>query len=196
MTAPVKLADARKDSELPEIADPDPGRALVSRLRRMLQDGQIALRAAYEAKANSGAMLRGRTALVDSVLREIWRHFSLPGSLALVAVGGYGRGFLYPASDVDILLLLPDGIDGSHDESIEQTIGLLWDIGLDVGHSVRSIAACLEEAERDITVQTSLLEARHIAGSRKTFSAFVAKLRGHLNPQAFFKAKLLEHEER
>jgi len=196
MTAPVKPVEAFEDSAGQATQDPGSTRALVSRLRRTLQDGQNALRTTYEATGSGKALLRGRTALVDGVLREIWRHFSLPGPLALVAVGGYGRGFLYPASDVDILLLLPDDSGDSHDESIERTIGLLWDIGLDVGHSVRSITECLEEAERDITVQTSMLEARHIAGSRKTFSTFTAKLHGHLNPQAFFKAKLLEHEER
>ena len=196
MTAPVKLLSANKDSESPETRSLDAARALITHLRGKLQEGQLALNTAYHASGNAAAMLRGRTALVDNVLREIWRHFSLPGSLALVAVGGYGRGMLYPYSDVDILLLLPDGIDGKHDGSIEQTIGLLWDIGLDVGHSVRRIAECIEEAERDITVQTSLLEARLLAGSRKTFSAFSATLRAHLNPQAFFKAKLLEHEER
>jgi [protein-PII] uridylyltransferase len=196
MTAPVSLVDASKDSGGPDMQPEDATRTLVIRLRKNLQEGQAALRTAYEAKGNAAAMLRGRSAMVDSVLREIWRHFSLPGSLALVAVGGYGRGSLYPASDVDILLLLPEGTRGQHAESIEQTIGVLWDIGLDVGHSVRSIAECIEEAERDITVQTSLLEARLIAGSRKTFAAFNAKLRAHLNPPAFFKAKLLEHEER
>jgi len=196
MPAPVKQMGASIVSGEPKVRDPDSTRTLVTRLRSTLQDGQATLRAAYEASGSGGAMLRGRTALVDGVLREIWRYFSLPGSLTLVAVGGYGRGFLYPASDVDILLLLPDGSAGSHDQSIEQTIGLLWDIGLDVGHSVRSISECLEEAERDITVQTSMLEARHLAGSRKTFAAFTAALRGHLDPQAFFKAKLLEHEER
>jgi len=196
MTVPVKLRDAFKGSKAPEIQDTDIARTLVTRLRQILQEGQVDLRRAYEIKGNAGAMLRGRAALVDGVLRKIWRFLSLPGSLALVAVGGYGRGTLYPSSDVDILLLLPDGIEGDHAASIEQTIGLLWDIGLDVGHSVRSITECIDEAERDITVQTSLLEARMIAGSRKTFSAFTTRLREHLDLQTFYKSKLLEHEER
>ena len=188
MTAPLSVPDASAASS--------PTSALVARLRNTLQQGQTALRTRFESQGNGLAMLRGRTALVDGVLRELWRHFSLPASLTLVAVGGYGRGELYPASDVDILLLLPDGMDGSHDPSIERSIGMLWDIGLDVGHSVRSIGECVAEAGRDITVQTSLLEARQLAGSRKTFAAFTAAMRAHLDPQAFIKAKRLEQEER
>ncbi|MBI3523607.1 MAG: [protein-PII] uridylyltransferase [Betaproteobacteria bacterium] len=174
----------------------DPTAALLTRLRNSLQEGQATLRSNYENTDNAPAMLRGRCTLVDGVMREIWRHFALPAPLALVAVGGYGRGELYPASDVDILLLLPDGMDGAHDASIERAVGALWDTGLDVGHSVRSIAECSAEAARDITVQTSLLEARLIAGSRKTFAAFSAAMHARLDPQAFFKAKRLEQEER
>ncbi|MFA7269622.1 MAG: [protein-PII] uridylyltransferase [Sterolibacterium sp.] len=175
---------------------PDLTRTLLTNLRKELQEGQDALRSAYEVRGNAVAMLRGRALLVDKLLRQIWRHLSLPDSLSLVAVGGYGRGELYPASDVDVLLLLPDGMDNKHDSRIEQIIGLLWDIGLELGHSVRSIADCIEEASRDITVQTSLLEARLIEGSRATFADFTASLHTHRDVQAFFKAKQLEQEER
>ncbi|MCX7170231.1 MAG: nucleotidyltransferase domain-containing protein, partial [Proteobacteria bacterium] len=161
---------------------PDLTRTLVARLRKELQDGQEEIRGSYAAKGNAAAMLRGRALLVDNALRQIWRHLALPEALSLVAVGGYGRGELYPASDVDVLLLLPDGMSDKHDARIEQAIGLLWDIGLDVGHSVRSIAECIEEAGRDITIQTSLLEARLLEGSRKTFADFSASLRNQLDP--------------
>ncbi len=181
-------------------ADKQALRALIAGWRQRLQDGQAALRSAYESKPNAAAMLHGRAKLVDTLLREIWRHFALPDTMALAAVGGYGRGELYPASDVDILLLLPDAsADASatpHQASIEQIIGLLWDIGLEVGHSVRSVTECVEEAARDITVQTNLLEARLLIGSRQTFDRFTAALRAQLDPQAFFKAKRLEQEER
>ena len=169
---------------------------LVQRQRAALQEGQANLRSAYEAHGNAAAMLQGRAALVDSVLGEIWQHFALPSPLALVAVGGYGRGELYPASDVDILMLLPDDAHADHNVLIEQLVGVLWDIGLDVGHSVRSIAECIDEASRDITVQTSLLEARLLAGEHRTFAEFTAAMRAHLDPQAFYKAKQLEQEER
>ena len=188
MTSPLESSE----SELAQ----DLTRELLGRLRKELQDGQDSLRNAYEAKGNAAAMLRGRTLLVDGVLRQVWHHLALPDSLSLAAVGGYGRGELYPASDVDVLLLLPDDLDAKHDSRIEQAVGLLWDIGLDVGHSVRNIAECIEEASRDITVQTSLLEARLLEGSRKTFADFTARMRAHLDTAAFFKAKRLEQEER
>ncbi|HUW38611.1 MAG TPA: [protein-PII] uridylyltransferase [Rhodocyclaceae bacterium] len=170
--------------------------SLVPTLRAALQAGQAQLEAAYRASANAAAMVRGRATLVDSVLGEIWRHYALPAPLALVAVGGYGRGELYPASDVDVLVLLPDELHADHQVAIEQMVGVLWDIGLDVGHSVRSVAQCVAEADRDITVQTSLLEARLLAGCRETFARFEATLLAHRDPQAFFKAKRLEQEER
>ena len=183
---------------MPEVSSP--GRAevsgLVPRLRTALQTGQEALRAAYQAGGDAAAMLHGRAALVDSVLREIWQHFALPPPLALVAVGGYGRGELYPASDVDILVLLPNQLLAVHQAQIEQMVGVLWDIGLDVGHSVRSIAECLDEAGRDITVQTNLVEARLLAGAGETFAEFIGTIAAHLDPKAFFKAKQLEQEER
>lgn len=183
---------------MPDVANEttDASRALIASLRERLKSGQAELRSAYESTANANAMLRGRAALVDGVLREIWQHFALPDTLTLVAVGGYGRGELYPASDVDIQLLLPNDVGNDHDKNIEPLIGLLWDIGLDVGHSVRNIAECGREAARDITIQTNLLESRLIAGSRKTFNEFTAEMHARLDPQAFFKAKQIEQAER
>jgi [protein-PII] uridylyltransferase len=107
---------------------------------------------------------------------------------------------LHPGSDVDLLILVPEGGHGgtnTHDASrLEQLIGLLWDIGLDIGHSVRSVEQCLDEAERDITVQTSLLEARFLAGSRPLFDEFEQSYNANLKPAIFLKAKQLEQAER
>ncbi|CAM5394612.1 Bifunctional uridylyltransferase/uridylyl-removing enzyme [Stutzerimonas stutzeri] len=84
--------------------------------------------------------------------------------IALVAVGGYGRGELHPYSDIDLLILLDDSDHEIFRESIEGFLTLLWDIGLEVGQSVRSIAECAEEARADLTVITNLMESRTIAG--------------------------------
>ena len=170
--------------------------SLLPRLRSNVLQGQEALRLTYLARGSATAMLRGRTRLVDGVLAELWQHFALPEHCALLAVGGYGRGELYPASDVDILLLLPDEMQEGMQAQIEQMVSALWDIGLDIGHSVRSIGECVEEARRDITVQTNLLEARLLAGWRGTFAKFTGTMRGILEPAAFYKAKQLEQEER
>jgi len=95
-----------------------------------------------------------------------WRHFvSDPAAaIALVAVGGYGRGELLPGSDIDLMILFSIDGDETYRAVIEQFLTLLWDIGLEVGHSVRSVAECIEEAQRDITVATNLMEARLLAG--------------------------------
>lgn len=165
-------------------------------LRVRLQEGQDRLRARYERTSNAAALLQGRSALIDTLLRDIWQQCALSPTLALLAVGGYGRGELYPASDIDLLILLPDDAGTTHDEKITALIGLLWDIGLDVGHSVRTLDECRTEAARDLTVQTNLLEARLLAGSRHAFGAFERALQPLLDVATFFKAKRLEQQER
>ncbi|MBI4755255.1 MAG: [protein-PII] uridylyltransferase [Betaproteobacteria bacterium] len=171
-------------------------RELVPRLRPRLQEGRERLRQAFDAHPVPTTLVHGRSGLVDQILREVWSHFQFPANLAFAAVGGYGRGELYPASDVDVLVLLPDGIDAATEEKLSQMVGVLWDLGLDVGHSMRSVGQCVEEAARDISVQTNLLEARQLAGSRGLFEYFTNTIREHTDKQAFFKAKRLEQEER
>ena len=115
-------------------------------------------------------------------------------------MGGYGRCELFPHSDIDVLLLLPDEADAENDAElkarIERFIGSCWDSGLEIGSSVRNAAHCLEEATRDVTVQTSLLEARLIDGSRRHFTGLQTRLENALDPQAFFIAKTLELRQR
>ncbi len=170
--------------------------AVVAELRSRLKEGQSALQASYRKTGNAAHLLKGRVRLVDAILCEMWSRLGMPSSLALVAVGGYGRGELYPASDIDLLLLVPEGFDPVTDPKLETLIGQFWDIGLDVGHSVRSPLQCIEEAARDITVQTSLLEARLLAGSQLLFADFGAQLASAIDPLTFLKAKQLEQAER
>ncbi|MCO5097350.1 MAG: [protein-PII] uridylyltransferase [Rhodocyclaceae bacterium] len=165
-------------------------------LKHDLIQGQAALRTAYQAKSDAMRLLRGRSQLVDDVLKLIWQEARLPLGLSLVAVGGYGRRELYPASDIDLLFLLPDDVAQETERQIEGLIGLLWDIGLDIGHSVRTVWQCVDEATRDITVLTNLLEARLLCGSRALFNDFTGKIRAQLDPKAFFKGKRLEQNER
>ena len=170
--------------------------ALIQDLRLRLQTGQAALQQQYLAKGNAPALLRGRTRLVDGLLKILWQQLRCPNTMALVAVGGYGRGELYPASDIDLLILLPERSCCQAEEEISPLIGMLWDIGLVVGHSIRSTAECLQAAAADISIQTSLLEARLLAGSRQTFTDFVAARKQQLKVQQFFKDKQLERQER
>ncbi len=173
-------------------------RDLATKSRQWLADAQQGLVAAWREDKDGQLLLAGRARLVDSILREVWDSLDLPDTCALAAVGGYGRGQLHPGSDVDLLILVPDEAHaGGHAaHAIERLIGLLWDIGLDIGHSVRSIDQCLEEAERDITVQTSLLEARYLAGSRTLFDEFERSYNAALKPAVFLKGKQLEQAER
>ncbi|MCP5296850.1 MAG: [protein-PII] uridylyltransferase [Rhodocyclaceae bacterium] len=165
-------------------------------LKHDLIQGQAALRTAYQAKSDAMRLLRGRSQLVDDVLKLIWQEARLPLGLSLVAVGGYGRRELYPASDIDLLFLLPDDVARETERQLEGLIGLLWDIGLDIGHSVRTVWQCVDEATRDITVLTNLLEARLLCGSRALFNDFTGKIRAQLDSKAFFKGKRLEQNER
>jgi [protein-PII] uridylyltransferase len=165
-------------------------------LREQLQAGRRELRERYQANGRGQHMLRQHRLLIDRTLRRLWNEADLPASLALAAVGGYGRGELFPHSDVDLLVLLPGEPDAELRSKLEALIGSLWDAGLEPGHGVRTVGECVSESAKDITVQTSLLEARWLAGSRSLFAAFIRAMREHVSPQVFFQSKRLEQEQR
>ncbi len=137
--------------------------------------------------------------VVDELLRRAWRQFfpDDTAALTLVAVGGYGRGELHPASDIDILVLARDEPE-RHGETISAFLTFLWDIGLEPGSSVRTIEQCVAEAEKDITVATTLQEARHLAGPEELF----AEQQRRCGPEyiwpsrEFFRAKFEEQQQR
>ena len=170
--------------------------ALLSRYKLRLQSGQAALVQHYLTEQEPPLLLRGRSQLIDEVLRDLWNELQFPQSLALVAVGGYGRGELWPGSDIDLLLLLPEQPDSELTEQLEQLVSLFWDIGLEIGHSVRTVKESLEEAANDLTVQTALVETRLLAGSKLLFAELLSEFNTHLDPQAFFHAKRVEQDER
>jgi [protein-PII] uridylyltransferase len=117
-----------------------------------------------------------------------------------VAVGGYGRGELFPHSDVDVLVLLPDEHDPEIDPQlkahIEAFIGSCWDSGLEIGSSVRTVSQCMAEATKDVTVQTALLESRLVTGDSHLFGRMREHLHLAMDPRAFFVAKTLEMRQR
>jgi [protein-PII] uridylyltransferase len=171
-------------------------RAEIARIRVGIQSERTALKAQFERDRDPSGLLRRHRLIVDRALKTMWRESGLPRSFALLAVGGYGRGELFPYSDVDLLVLLPDDPEHGYSSRLEDLIGRLWDAGLEVGHSVRTLAQCDEEASKDVTVQTTLLEARLVAGNRTLFRRFIGHTQGHFDPQAFFSAKRLEQEQR
>ncbi|MBB1604877.1 [protein-PII] uridylyltransferase [Variovorax sp. UMC13] len=143
------------------------------------------------------ATLRQFSALADEALTTLWNDAGFGNALALVAVGGFGRGELFPYSDVDVLLLLPE-VHASNIEParLEAFIGRCWDAGLEIGSSVRTLEECLDEAAKDVTVQTSLLESRLIIGDKKLYAAFRKRFCAAIDPQAFFAAKSQEMRHR
>ena len=160
-----------------------------------------------EALLASGASSRGIRAalkhyarLADRCLCALWEQSGMPADLALVAVGGFGRGELFPYSDVDVVLLIPTGesVDDNPQlkARIEGFIGSCWDAGLEIGSSVRTLAECIAEASKDVTVQTSLLESRPVTGSPALYAQFVAAFSQNLDAKAFFVAKTLEMGQR
>jgi [protein-PII] uridylyltransferase len=173
-------------------------------LRQRYKQDKAAL---FERLAHSGSSTRGvRTALhalarlTDQALARLWARAGFGPEFCLVAVGGYGRGELFPYSDVDVLLLLPDDASPDADAAlktrIEGFIGSCWDLGLDIGSSVRTLADCVAEAGKDVTVLTSLLECRLIVGQRARYGALSRALTEAMDPKAFFVAKQLEMRQR
>jgi [protein-PII] uridylyltransferase len=144
--------------------------------------------------------LRDLSDATDVKLQRLWTEADLPASAALLAAGGYGRGELFPHSDVDVVVLLPNDLDAHADDAlkskIEAFITSCWDARLEIGSSVRTLDACLEEAAKDVTIQTALLESRHVAGNKALAKQFEKAFAAAMDPQAFFVAKTLEMRQR
>jgi [protein-PII] uridylyltransferase len=177
----------------------------VQRLRQQFRDGKAALIRQFKegrASAPSASRLtRDLTRHVDATLADLWLHTMMPPGAALVAVGGYGRGELFPYSDIDVLVLLPDAAADAGDNdalrsSIEGFITACWDIGLEIGSSVRSLNECVAESQRDVTIQTALLESRLLCGARTLFREFLRRKAAVMDAKAFFRAKQLEMRQR
>ncbi len=173
-----------------------------------LRDGYRARKAALlKSVESSGASTRGIHTLLqrlavnaDDALKALWVQAGFPATFALIAVGGFGRGELFPHSDLDVLLLMPDGTVADEDpelkRKLEAFIGSCWDSGLEIGSSVRTLAECVAQAAGDVTVQTSLLESRLITGDRKLYALFLKRFGATVDPKAFFVAKTLEMRQR
>jgi [protein-PII] uridylyltransferase len=176
----------------------------IGALRQRYRDDKTAL---FALLRDQGASTRGvrqalqqLSRLTDQTLRELWSHAGFGTGFSLIAVGGYGRGELFPYSDVDVLVLLPDGAlpdeDAELKKQLEGFIGACWDLGLEIGSSVRTVSDCVEEAAKDVTVQTSMLESRLICGSKNAFNRLVTQLGEAMDPKAFYVAKTLEMRQR
>jgi [protein-PII] uridylyltransferase len=168
----------------------------VSAQRAALAADRAAIRDHFESGHLGRELLHKLALLTDRHLRQAWKAQQMPQGAALIAVGGYGRGQLFPYSDVDILILLPERPDDAMRSKLEALVGHFWDIGLETGHSVRTLDECFEMAASDITVQTTLLESRLISGNRDLYRRFTRRLQKSIDPITFLRAKLIEQQDR
>jgi [protein-PII] uridylyltransferase len=172
----------------------------IAAFRDTLKWGRDRLYGMFEEGTPADSLVHARAHLVDEVLRAAWHKFlpDAPEGLAMVAVGGYGRGELLPHSDIDILLLHTDDALEKYRKGLEQLTAFGWDIGLEVGQSVRTPEECGQEAVRDITVMTNMVESRLLLGDTELFRAMQAALRPEQvwPVREFFEAKKAEQAAR
>ena len=175
-------------------------RSPVSAARQLLRESYDADADAFREGADVRALVRSRADTVDTILRLIWNRYPFARSedIALIAVGGYGRGELHPHSDIDLLILTREGMAPEWQDDLGAFITLLWDLKLDIGHSVRSMDESISAAREDISILTNLLETRTIAGpdtlrqalSEQAYSDEVS------SDKAYFVAKREEQQQR
>jgi len=169
--------------------------------KKLVREQQALLNESYRLGGDIGSLVRFRARLIDALIQELWCSLSEKrehSDLALVAVGGFGRGELHPYSDVDVLLLLAKSADAERQDLIAKFVALLWDCGLNPGHSVRTLKECVQAAKDDVTIMTSILESRVLLGSTELHEQLLDKTsaRHMWPPEKFFSAKWDEQRER
>jgi [protein-PII] uridylyltransferase len=172
----------------------------IAAFRAALTDGDARLQQRFLDDEPVEQLVRDRARLVDALLKTAWEaHLGeFAQEIALIAVGGYGRGELNLCSDIDILILLPKSESTRWQSNLERFLTFMWDIGLEVGHSVRTIDDCQRESAADVSVATTLIESRLLMGPEPLFEA----MRRALGPELvwptkdFFEAKVAEQTAR
>ncbi len=170
--------------------------------RLQLRAGFESIKADFYKHPSPRRLFKQHCQLVDGLLASIWQHMQMDEHCCLIAVGGYGRGELYPYSDIDLLILLPDTSNDSQalNQKIESLVGQLWDVGLHVGNSVRTLSECMIEAKKDLTVQTNLMESRYLSGDKVLYERFLVEIDNTLATSAiiekFYNSKLKEQNLR
>lgn len=172
----------------------------LSAFKTAVANGRDALKQAFESGSDTVELVRARASFIDQILIKAFEHCfgNCNQTLSLLAVGGYGRGELHPASDIDLMILLNETESRSTRQAIEQFLMLLWDSKLEIGHSVRTLEECINEAAADITIATNIMEARHLAGDKQLTGEMKASTGpDHIwNSPSFFQAKLDEQVKR
>ena len=167
--------------------------------RHYLQDAREALASAFAPGNAIKPLLRQTSECVDQALSLLWtEHLGETPQAALIAVGGYGRGELFPQSDIDILILIERTPDDLSASQLERFVTSLWDIGLQIGHSVRTLDECKTLAAEDLTIITTMMEARHLNGNQSLLAALEALIAPSRmwGPNDFIRGKLTEQQNR
>ena len=156
------------------------------------------LKARFEAGESVVELVHARSKLIDELLIQLWSEHVPDCDAALLAVGGYGRGELHPGSDVDVMILLPESISKRCEEALSSFVTCLWDVGLEIGHSVRTVAECSAEASADLSIATTLMESRLLVGPETLFHEMEAVIEpDRMWPSAtFFEEKRKEQISR
>lgn len=178
----------------------------IATFKKTIKNALVQLKEHQNAGVPATILLERYTWLIDQLVVIAWDFYLKQHTterlatvdVELLAVGGYGRGELHPFSDVDLLILLANDEYEEAKEFIENFLRFLWDIGLEIGHSARSVRDCTKEAKADITIMTNLLEARHLTGNSKLFKILDDKIRAprSWSPEKFFNGKVEEQRQR
>jgi [protein-PII] uridylyltransferase len=184
-------------------------KALVDRMRLLVEDARGAARRQLEEDGDGRVCAAGLSAFQDALIKLAYdfttTHVypsdnpSAAERMAIVAQGGYGRGLLAPGSDIDLLFLLPYKQTAWGESVAEYMLYLLWDLGFKVGHATRNIDQCVRLSHSDMTIRTALLDARLILGDEALYSEFQERFRKEVlesNARPFIEAKLAERRER
>lgn len=155
-----------------------------------------ALKESFEETGDVARYLTCHTRLLESVIDERAKSLSLPLGVALLAAGGFGRAEVFPFSDIDLLVLIPEDLPENDAERVSSFLTSLWDLGLSVGASVRTARETLADCTQDIALSTNFLEARFLYGNKELFEATRAEYLKALNPVTFFREKELEMHQR
>ena len=161
--------------------DPKDRLAFFTAFKTLLKNEKKKIRAWHREGAGGWEIIQAHTCLIDEVIRHLiislestkpYSQSQLTDEFALVAVGGYGRGELNPFSDIDLLFLRPEKIKRMTDEFIQDLISIFWGIGLEIGHSCRTIKECIQLAKEDLTIKTSMIETRFLIGQNEIYEKF------------------------